>query len=353
MNLLTRAFYILRYLGPCVVTLRANVYLRRTLGMTRRKFPPLPWESIAIAHITRPDTPTTAEAYARFKREQSTPFLFPLGSPPEIPSSIRQAQGERQPRLRDRLDLLAQGRCVYFFRTPSPEPIDWYRNPFDGTRGEADAVWCDIPDFLPSQGDPRVLWEPSRAAWAIDLARARSHGITVDAGALFWRWVDSWMSACPPFRGFQWKCGQESSVRLIAMAFGFWSLANDPSTTPERWPQFARLAWATGYRVHQHIHYAISQKNNHALSEACGLLLISHLFPEFRDAARWNALGRRVFAKEIFRQTYADGSYIQHSMNYHRVMVNVSTLVLRLAELAGSPFPRGVYDRLARSFYSR
>ncbi len=154
------------------------------------------------------------------------------------------------------------------------------------------------------------------------------------------------MSACPPFRGFQWKCGQESSVRLIAIALGFWSLANDPATTADRWMQFARLAWATGYRIQHHIRYAISQKNNHSLSEACGLMLIGHLLPEFSEAARWNALGRRVFSKEILRQTYADGSYIQHSINYHRVMLHVAVLAMRLAELEGKPFGRDVYDRV-------
>lgn len=347
MNLFTRAYYILRYLGPRVVTLRASIYLKQKLGMTRRRFASRRWDSISLSEITLPGTPTTAEGYACFKRGQSIPFLFPLGLPPEIPPSIRESNADRQPSFVERLRLLEQDRCVYFFHRPSPEAIDWHRNPYDGTYADSDKVWCEIPDFVPSQGDPRILWEPSRAAWAFDLARAGPHGITIDAGTIFWRWVDSWMSACQPFRGFQWKCGQECSVRLIAIAIGLWSLANDPATTPDRWIRFARLAWATGYRVRHHIGYAISQKNNHALTEACGLLLISHLFPEFREAAGWNELGRRVFIKEILRQTYADGSYIQHSMNYHRVMLHVSLLAMRLAELAGNPFPHKVYDRIS------
>jgi asparagine synthase (glutamine-hydrolysing) len=215
-------------------------------------------------------------------------------------------------------------------------------------RSDPSKTWCEIPDYLPKQGDPRTLWEPARAAWAIDLARAPAHGLGNEAGELFWRWVDSWMTACPPYMGFQWKCGQESSVRLMAIALGFWSLAADPATTPQRWLQFARLAWATGYRVRHHINYAISQKNNHAMSEACGLLLISQLFPEFRESAEWQALGRRVLAREIRRQTYSDGSYIQQAMNYQRVMLHGSMLGLRLAELAGQPFERDVYECLER-----
>ncbi len=347
MNPATRAYYILRYLGPRFAIRRAKLGLQKALGVTRRKFHTRTWESISLQDVVRSGTPISAEAFASFKREQSIPFLFPLGSPPVIPLFIRQAQGERQPSLQERLRLLEEDRCVYFLRHPSPRKIDWYVNPFDGLRGNSDAVWCDIPDFLPTQGDPRTLWEPSRAAWALDLARAKPHGQSMDAATFFWRWVDSWMAACPPFRGFQWKCGQESSVRLLALAIGLWSLADDRATTPDRWVQFARLAWATGYRVSQHIGYAISQRNNHALSEACGLLLISHLFPEFRESKRWKAIGRKVFAEGLMQQTYADGTYLQHSMNYHRVMLHASLTAMRLAELSNSPFDREIYDRVS------
>ena len=58
---------------------------------------------------------------------------------------------------------------------------------------------------------------------------------------------------------------------MIAVLLGFWSLASDAATSSERYVQMAKLAWATGQRVADHINYAISQNNNHAISEACGL----------------------------------------------------------------------------------
>jgi hypothetical protein len=156
------------------------------------------------------------------------------------------------------------------------------------------------------------------------------------------------MEACPPYYGFQWKCGQESSARMIAASLAFWATAHDPAAMPDRFEQFARFAWATGYRVAHHINYAISQKNNHALSEACGLMLIAALFPEFADAPRWWRKGRRVLTTEIRRQLDSDGSYVQSSMNYERVMLDACTLGLRLAELAGERLDRDLYERLDR-----
>lgn len=349
MSSVRKAWHVLRLLGPRFVTLRAGLFWNRLTGRTRRVFAARPWEALDLRELTTPGTPTACEEYAGFKRQQSLPFFFPLGVPPLVPDAIRKAPAQRQPDLRRRLDLLAEDRCVYFFRTPSPSPVDWAANPLEETRCPADRDWFDIPDFRSEQGDMRTMWEPARAAWALDLARARAHGVSIDAGGLFWRWVDSWMNACPPFRGPQWKCGQESSTRLLAIMIGAWSLADDPATTPQRWTQLARLAWATGYRVFHHIDYAVSQKNNHALSEALGLLLIAQLFPELRDAARWGATGRRVLSQELARQVADDGSYVQHSMGYHRVMLQVSLAALRLAELAERPFEPGVYDRLARA----
>ncbi|MFN0135406.1 MAG: alginate lyase family protein, partial [Phycisphaerae bacterium] len=253
----------------------------------------------------------------------------------------------RTPALPERLALLESGRMVHFFQFVSPHAYDWYRNVHTAQRGVADKLWFEIPDFLPEQGDLRTLWDASRGAWAIDLARAASHNIASDAGAIYWRLLESWLDACPPFVGVQWKCGQEASTRLIALAFGLWAVADDPATTPERWQKFARLAWVTGYRVRHHIDYAISQKNNHSLSEACGLILVSQLFPEFRESAEWRACGKRVITQELARQVYADGSYVQQSTNYHRVMLNISVVAARLCELAGDPLERSAIDKIA------
>jgi len=348
MNPVRKSYYLLRYLGPRVVGLRASVYLNNALGITRRAFAQRPWASIRLREILTDGVPAENIAYARFKREQAPKFLFPLGQPPRVPEYIQNAAGGRQPGLFERLQLLAADRCIYFFRTPSPTPIDWCANPFEHGRSDPEGDWFAIPTYAPTQGDPRTLWEPARAAWAIDLARAPAHGFTGDTGTLLWRWVDSFMDACPPFQTFQWKCGQESAVRFIAIALGFWSLAGSSATTPKRWTQFARLAWATGYRIYHHLAYAVSQKNNHAISEACGLMLIGHLFPELCDAAKWARRGRQVLEQEIVRQVYADGTYVQQSMNYHRVMLQGALLAARVAELSGQPLSQGVYDRIAQ-----
>lgn len=350
MNRLQLACNILGRLGPRIVWLRAQVKLKKVLGWNRWRFKSRPWSQISLDSICIAGTPVNnAEDYAHFKRNNSPRFLFPLGRPPEIPGSI-QGPHCRLPPIAERLALLTKNRCVLFFRTPSKARED--AKTLDHLWGQSDRPWFEIADFRSEQGDVRTLWEPSRAAWAIDLARARSRGSDIDAGFEYWRWVDSWMDCCPPWQGVQWKCGQEAAVRFLALAIGFWSVAEHPATSPNRFVQFARLAWATGYRIDEHINYARSQKNNHALSEACGLMLIGHVFPEFRESARWFERGRSVFCDELRRQVYEDGSYVQNSMNYHRVMLQVAVVAALVARWHGSPFDSEVLEliHLAEEF---
>ncbi len=352
MNAVAKAWYVLRHLGPGFVRTRVGMKWERLSGRPQRVFAPREWDALELAALCLPGTPTQPRAYADFKRRQAIPFLFPLGAPPAIPESWGETApvARRAPDLAARVALLAQDRCVHLFRQVSPEPNDWSHNPFTGGRAELRKPWFDVPDFDPAASDVRAMWDPARAAWAWDLARAaaREPG-RPEHTALLLRWWQSWTDACPPWRGVHWKCGQESSVRFIALASACWALAGDEQFDGACWVRLARLAWATGYRVHHHIAYAVSQKNNHALSEACGLLIVAHLFPELREARHWGETGRRVLARELRRQMYADGSYVQHSMNYHRVMMQVCTLALRLAELAGRPFERDLYEHLGRA----
>ena len=68
--------------------------------------------------------------------------------------------------------------------------------------------------------------------WAIDLARARSHGHGIPAGELLWKWIESWMQACPPYVGPQWTCGQEAAVRLIALTLALAAPVQAQSVLP-------------------------------------------------------------------------------------------------------------------------
>ncbi len=146
-----------------------------------------------------------------------------------------------------------------------------------------------------------------------------------------------------------WGCGQEIAFRLMAMLTAAFATLDSPHATPARLFVLTRLAWQSAQRIDANINYAIAQENNHALSEALGLWTVGLLFAEFPQARRWRDRGRRILAAECQRQIYDDGSFVQHSLSYHRVMLDDLMWCIRLGQINNDPLPDAVIDRFRRA----
>src|SRR5690606_37993428 len=132
------------------------------------------------------------------------------------------------------------------------------------------------------------------------------------------------------------KCGQEMSLRVMAWLFGLYSFIDHPETTSERVTTLLKTIYSHIDHVDKHFDFALkSVRNNHTISEAAGMYSIGLLFPFFDKSKKWKKKGKKHLESEVQWQIYEDGSYIQNSMNYHRLMIQVYTWVLRLAELNG------------------
>src|SRR4029077_3659749 len=95
--------------------------------------------------------------------------------------------------------------------------------------------------------------------------------------------------------------------------------------------------------------YALSQRNNHGISEGLGLWTIGLLFPELRASARRRERGRRVLEEQGRALIYEDGSFSQHSVNYHRLMLHAYIWSIRLGDLHGRPLSDELRRRVARA----
>jgi len=228
-------------------------------------------------------------------------------------------------------------------------PPNFNLDPIHGIDWPVGQHWLGTARSGPPRHDIKFVWEPSRFSLAYTFARAYARSKDEKWAEAFWQMFDAWIEQNPPQLTVAWGCGQEISFRLMAMLFAAIVTLESPAATGERLHALSRLAWQSGRQVHANINYARSQKNNHALSEAMGLWTIGLLFPEFRQAERWQDHGRDVLATETHRQIYDDGSYVQHSMNYHRVMLDVLLWAIRLGQINETPLPQTVSDRVAHA----
>ncbi len=202
---------------------------------------------------------------------------------------------------------------------------EWSVHPELGTRYPAEP-WWELRRFLsldPSQGDVKDVWEAARFTWVFDLILGYATSRDERYAEAFWSGVESFIDGNPPFGGIQWSCGQETSIRALSCLWGERVFDHASAATEGRRARLRDLFAWSGERVANAIEYAISQRNNHGLSEATGLVAIGHrLAGQHPDAAQWLRDGARWIEYLVMDQFAEDGWYIQHSLNYLRMALD-------------------------------
>jgi hypothetical protein len=203
-------------------------------------------------------------------------------------------------------------------RAPLPDGApDWFANPFSNTaQPDTSCDWWRIPDFC--TGDIKGLWELSRMDWAVAWATTAACG---DALALerLNLWLTDWASSNRPYKGPNWKCGQEASIRVMHLVAAAWVLGQDQ--TPES--GLVDLLRTHLQRIAPTMSYAIGQQNNHGTSEAAALFIGgSFLAGHDPRADAWARKGRRWLEERAAILIEPDGSFSQYSVIYHRVMLD-------------------------------
>ncbi len=202
---------------------------------------------------------------------------------------------------------------------------DWHRNPLNGARVAApEREWWFIPDFDPALGDIKTVWEASRFDWVSAFAQQHRAG---DAETLLRlnRWLCDWCTRNPPYRGPNWKCGQEASIRVLHLALV--ALLLDQVERPAA--ALTKLVELHLRRIEPTLGYAMAQDNNHGTSEAAALYVGgSWLVTQGSErGARWQRAGQRWLENRAARLIMPDGSFSQYSVNYHRIALDTLSLV--------------------------
>jgi len=242
--------------------------------------------------------------------------------------------------LLDEVREIGAGQVRLFGGRPQPlrlAPPGGLRPWQDYERGRADQ----------SSEDIKFTWEPARFGWAVSLARV--YRATRDEALVecFWENLRTFEQANPPYRGENWISGQEAALRIVTWAFAARAFWDSPSSTAARKALLAQMIAAHARRIPPTLIYARSQDNNHLLSEAAGLFSAGWLLPRHPAAASWRREGWSWFNRGVQRQVAVDGTYIQQSLNYHRLLLQLALWVDGLARQNGEPWPVASRQRLA------
>jgi hypothetical protein len=190
--------------------------------------------------------------------------------------------------------------------------------------------------------DIKFIWEPARFGWVFILGRAY-HVTQEDKYAeTFWRHFASFLDSNTPYLGPHWMNGQEVAIRMMALVWAAHVFEGAPASSVDRSGKLIESIYAHASRIPLTLIYACSQNNNHLLTEAAAIYTAGLFFKK----QEWRALGWKWLVWSFRNQIGDFGEYIQHSTNYHRVMLQTA---LWINFIKRDVFPASVTQSLARA----
>jgi len=139
------------------------------------------------------------------------------------------------------------------------------------------------------------------------------------------------------------------ALRTLAWVFGEQVFAAAADRASDWRAELVALIWWHCRHI-ERIHWVAARcmRNNHALSEAIALFTVGTVFPFLPGAARWRHRGLRWLSEELSWQVYDDGSYVQHSTNYARVVASLIAWAAAVAAASAERLPAPVTDAGSR-----
>lgn len=258
---------------------------------------------------------------------------------------------QRNPELTDlkwRVQQIRSGRFRYF-SSQWFEISDWHTNPLTGYCYPKNEHWCEVNDFSAKAGDIKYVWEKSRFTFLYDLIRYDFH-FSEDQSTTVFELIADWIDRNPINCGPNWKCSQEIALRVLNWTFALHYYRGSPTLNQLLLDKILCSIYGQMRHVAANIIFSqIAVRNNHVLTEALSIFVVGLMFPYFPESVQWRNQGKHIFEQEIIAQIADDGTYLQFSMNYHRVVVQLMTWGIRLAELNGGRMCDGVYARAKAS----
>jgi len=260
---------------------------------------------------------------------------------------------EKQPsaEIEKRFQLYNEGKFILFNSTAFNigKNYDWVTNPENGYTYNAHNHWTTIADYSKEAGDIKYVWEKSRFSFLYDIIRYDYH-FEEDCAAIVFAEIISWIKANPVNCGPNYRCSQEISLRVLNWTFALHYYKNSASLTEEIFNEIQFAVYWQMDHVYKHINFSrIAVRNNHAITETLALYLMGTFYPGFPKADEWKQKGKAWFEEEIAYQIYEDGTFLQFSMNYHRVVIQLLTWAIVLAEKNGEQLNAVVYERAKKS----
>lgn len=317
-------------MGFRYLSFRIIYMVKSKLGLQKKVYPTNPKE----------ETYTSLEEW----KKNLPPFFFYGKNIPNLPKQQKEI-------LKENVEEIKKGIITFFNKTKIKlgTEYNWLVNPSTGYRYNINKHWSEVEDLSKEAGDIKYVWEKARFSFLHDIIRYDYH-FEDDQSAYVFSEIEDFIAKNPINQGPNYKCSQEASLRVMNWTFALYYYKDSPNLTEALFQKIMHNIYWQIHHVYHNIHFSrITVRNNHAITETLMLYLSSKLFPFLPNVDQWSKKGKKWFEQEIAYQIYEDGTFLQFSMNYHRVVIQLFTWGIQLAKLNNETFDKVVYERAQKS----
>jgi hypothetical protein len=327
---ITRTANLISNMGFRYLFFRISYLIKSKLGWHRRIFPAQPEFK---KHITLNEW-----------KENIPPFFF-------CGKKIENFPRHKKEILKTNFHEIKKGNFTFFNKSKINlgKDYNWRTNPITNYEYDISKHWSEIQDFSEEAGDIKFVWEKSRFSFLNEIVRYDYH-FDDDQSEFVFSEIEDFIDKNPINLGPNYKCSQEISLRVLNWTFALNYYRDSPNLTEELFDKIMHVIYWQIHHVYHNINFSrIAVRNNHAITETLMLYLSDKLFPFFPDVKNWAFKGKNWFEDEVKYQIYNDGTFIQFSMNYHRVVVQLLTYAICISKLNNDSFKEFVYERAYKS----
>jgi hypothetical protein len=253
--------------------------------------------------------------------------------------------------LKNNFENIKKGIYIFFNKSKIDLGLDydWITNPITKYKYDINKHWSQIRDLSKEAGDIKYVWEKSRFTFLYDVIRY-DYNFNDDQSKFAFSKIEDFIDKNPINQGPNYMCSQEISLRVLNWTFALYYYKDSKFLTEKLFHKIMHSIYWQIHHVYKNINFSrISVRNNHAITETLMLFISGKLFPFFPNTKLWSKKGKYWFEKEIEFQIYNDGTHLQYSMNYHRVVIQLLTLGIKLSEDNMDLFNNKVYDKAKKS----